>query len=150
MGTSDGAFASACPLLVGLDLRPPTQGLIGRCSMSVIVPPRRGAAERGQRMVSRVSLSVVPGDNPDPAELVKAAAEGSVAGAFEAIVGPISAFLGKLFGEPAEQLGGWASDAIAFRRWKARIRTMQKAEAFLLEAGFRAARSPAPCADADH
>jgi hypothetical protein len=80
----------------------------------------------------------------DPGELIKAGAEGAASGAIGALIEPISGFLGKLFGGSAEQLGGWAADIVAFRRWKSRVRIAQKAEEFLLDAGLEAREVPRP------
>jgi hypothetical protein len=84
----------------------------------------------------------VSGD--DPGELIKAGAEGAASGAIGALIEPISGFLGKLFGGSAEQLGGWAADIVAFRRWKSRVRIAQKAEQFLIDAGLEAQEVPRP------
>lgn len=100
-------------------------------------PPVRAVAT-----VRKTSLSPVTGD--DPGELIKVGAEGAAAGAISALVEPISGFLGKLFGASADQLGGWAADAIAFRRWKTRVRIVQKAERFLIEAGLETREVPRP------
>lgn len=87
----------------------------------------------------------VPGaPGEDPAELIKAGVEGAFSGAVQALVEPISGFLGKLFGPGAEQLGGWAGDVIAYRRWQTRVKIMLKAQALLDAAGLEAHEVPRP------
>lgn len=76
----------------------------------------------------------------DPAELVKAAAQGTV----EGLIAPISGLLGKLFGEPAAALGGWMGEAVDRRRWKARVRWVLKSQEFLDELGVGASEVPRP------
>jgi hypothetical protein len=80
----------------------------------------------------------------DPTELIKAGAEGAAAGALQALIEPISGFLGKLFGPSVEQLGGWAGDLMAYKRWQTRVKVMRKAEAFLETAGLEAQEVPRP------
>lgn len=77
-------------------------------------------------------------------ELVKAAAEGTTKGAIEALVQPVAGFLGKLCGGPAEELGGWVTDVLAFKRWKSRVRMLRRAEEFLHDAGLEAHQVPLP------
>jgi hypothetical protein len=85
----------------------------------------------------------VSGEDPS-VELTKAAAEGATSGAISALIAPVSAFLGALLGEPTEQLGGWAGDILAFKRWKSRVRMLQRAEAYLEVAGLSASEVPLP------
>jgi hypothetical protein len=75
-------------------------------------------------------------------ELVKAAAEGASSGALAALISPVSGFLGKLLGQPAEELGGWAADAISFRRWQSRVKMLARASEILSETGMDAEEVP--------
>src|SRR5207248_2417186 len=45
---------------------------------------------------------------------------------------------------PAGELGSWAQDAIAYRRWKWRVRVLQRAEQFLAEVGQPPTEVPLP------
>lgn len=73
---------------------------------------------------------------PSTAELVKATAEGTAAGAIGALLEPVRGFLGKLMGPSIEELGGWGRDVIGFKRWKSQLRMLQKAEATVAAAGL--------------
>jgi hypothetical protein len=68
-------------------------------------------------------------------ELVKAAAEGVAAGA-------TSQFLDKLLG-PLVEAGGLLRDHVRFRRWKADVKMLEKAQAFLEDRGIDPSRVPA-------
>jgi hypothetical protein len=81
-------------------------------------------------------------DDGDPAEIIKAGAEGAASGAITALIAPVAGFLGKLFGPSTEQLGGWAGDVIGYQRWKTRVRILQKSEQLLLDAGVEAHEVP--------
>ena len=83
----------------------------------------------------------MPADDSAP-ELVKAAAEGTTAGAISALLEPVTALLGKLLGPATNQLGGWASDAIAFKRWKSRVKMLVKAQELLEAAQLSADEVP--------
>lgn len=81
-------------------------------------------------------------DDNSPGELVKAAAEGTASGAISSLVAPVSEFLGKLLGRPAEELGGWAADVISFRRWKSRVKMLRRAEEIIDASGLTPGEVP--------
>ena len=67
-------------------------------------------------------------DSPTSVEIIAAAATGSTSGAVEALIEPVTGFLGTLLGPATKELGRWAGDVVEFMRWKWRVKMLKRAE----------------------
>jgi hypothetical protein len=60
----------------------------------------------------------------------------------DALAAPAKEFAGRVVGSPGHQLGEWLADHIRYRRFKAQLRILEKAEKLVRDAGLTAHEVP--------